>query len=70
MTRLVCNAKSWLDAKLARLNEKGQATSEYVLLILGVVLFLIVAAFALRGALNNAITAISNWIAGVTPPPV
>lgn len=59
-----------LGRPLAKLNEKGQATSEYVLLILGVVLFLIVAAFALRGALNNAITAISNWIAGVTPPPV
>ena len=70
MTRHVCSAKNWVHAKLARLNEKGQATSEYVLLILGVVLFLIVAAFALQGALNNAITAISNWIAGVTPPPI
>ena len=70
MTQVVCKAKSWLDAKLARLNEKGQATSEYVLLILGVVLFLIVAAFALRGALSGAVTAITNWIAGVTPPPV
>ena len=70
MKELLWQAWSAISARIAKINEKGQATSEYVLLILGVVLFLIVAAFALRGALNNAITAISNWIAAATPPPV
>ncbi|HKX19434.1 MAG TPA: hypothetical protein VJT33_15595 [bacterium] len=35
---------------------------EYVLLILGVVLFLLVAAFALQGVLSSAISKISSWM--------
>lgn len=49
-------------------DERGQGTVEYVLLILGVVLFLLVAAFALQGVLSNAIVSISSWIAGQNPP--
>jgi TRAP-type C4-dicarboxylate transport system permease large subunit len=41
-----------------------------VLLILGVVLFMIVAAFGLRDVLTGAVTAISTWIGSVSPPPV
>ena len=49
-------------------DEHGQGTTEYVLLILGVVLFLIVAALALQGVLNTAIDKISAWIAGQNAP--
>jgi Flp pilus assembly pilin Flp len=49
-------------------DERGQGTTEYVLLILGVVLFLIVAALALQGVLNGAIDKISTWIAGQNAP--
>ena len=49
-------------------DERGQGTTEYVLLILGVVLFLIVAAVALQGVLNGAIDQISAWIAGQNAP--
>jgi len=51
-------------------DESGQAASEYVLTILGVVLFLVVAAFALQGVLSGAVAAISSWIAAVNPPAV
>jgi len=50
------------------LDERGQGTVEYVLLILGVVLFLIVAALALQGVLSGAISKISSWMAGQNPP--
>ncbi|HKX16757.1 MAG TPA: hypothetical protein VJT33_01940 [bacterium] len=56
-----------LSGRLHR-DEQGQGTVEYVLLILGVVLFLLVAAFALQGVLSNAIVSISSWIAGQNPP--
>jgi len=59
--------QTWLMSKLDR-NERGQGTVEYVLLILGVVLFLIVAAFALQGVLSGAISKISSWMAGQNPP--
>ena len=58
---------AWLSGRLNR-DERGQGTVEYVLLILGVVLFLLVAAFALQGVLSNAIVSISSWIAGQNPP--
>lgn len=51
-----------------RHDETGQGTVEYVLLILGVVLFLLVAALALQGVLSNAIVAISSWMNGQNPP--
>ena len=51
----------WLSEKLDR-DEHGQGTVEYVLLILGVVLFLLVAAFALQGVLSSAISKISSWM--------
>ncbi len=60
-------AQAWLVSKLKR-DEHGQGTVEYVLLILGVVLFLIVAAFALQGILGTAISKISSWM-GIQAPP-
>ena len=57
----------WLTSKL-NLDERGQGTVEYVLLILGVVLFLLVAAFALQDVLSAAISKISSWMAGQNPP--
>lgn len=59
--------QTWLINKLHR-DERGQGTVEYVLLILGVVLFLLVAAFALQGVLSSAIVKISSWMAGQNPP--
>ncbi|HKS90546.1 MAG TPA: class III signal peptide-containing protein [Tepidiformaceae bacterium] len=59
--------QAWLADKLGW-DERGQGTVEYVLLILGVVLFLIVAAFALQGVLSGAISKISSWM-GIQSPP-
>lgn len=59
--------RAWLQEKF-HLDERGQGAIEYVLIILGVVLFLIVAAFGLRGGLNTAVTAVTNWIGSVSPP--
>ena len=59
--------QSWMASKLHR-DERGQGTTEYVLLILGVVLFLIVAALALQGVLNTAIDKISTWISQQNAP--
>ena len=59
--------QAWLADKLGW-DERGQGTVEYVLLILGVVLFLIVAAFALQGVLSGAISKISSWIGTQNPP--
>jgi Flp pilus assembly pilin Flp len=53
--------QAWLASRLHR-DEQGQGTVEYVLLILGVVLFLIVAAFALQGILSTSISKISSWM--------
>jgi uncharacterized protein (UPF0333 family) len=61
-------AKRWLVEKL-NMDEKGQTATEYVLVILGVVLFLVFAAFALNGILGSATNAIKNWITTVSPPP-
>jgi hypothetical protein len=61
--------RAWLGQKLGG-DESGQAASEYVLTILGVVLFLVVAAFALNGVLSGAVSKISSWIAAVNPPAV
>jgi hypothetical protein len=60
-------AQAWWADKIGR-DERGQGTTEYVLLILGVVLFLIVAALALQGVLNGAIDQISAWIAQQNAP--
>jgi len=65
---MLAYAWAWLAARLR--DEKGAAATEYVLLILGVVLFMIVAAFGLRNVLASAVTAISSWIGAVSPPPV
>jgi uncharacterized protein (UPF0333 family) len=61
--------RAWVIEKLGR-KESGQGSIEYVLVILGVVLFLIVAAFALNGVLSGAVSKISSWIAAVNPPAV
>ena len=59
--------QTWLATRLHK-DERGQGTTEYVLLILGVVLFLIVAALALQGILNSAIDKISTWISQQNAP--
>jgi hypothetical protein len=61
-------AQRWLVDRLDH-DEAGQTATEYVLVILGVVLFLVFAAFALNGILGSATNAIKNWIATVSPPP-
>lgn len=62
---------AYLRAWLAEVRgERGAAATEYVLLILGVVLFMIVAAFGLRDVLAGAVSAISTWIGSVSPPAV
>jgi Flp pilus assembly pilin Flp len=61
-------AKAWLAEKLSR-DEQGQTATEYVLVILGVVLFLVFAAFALNGVLGSAINNIQTWINSVKTPP-
>jgi len=58
---------AWLTNKLHRA-ERGQGSIEYVLLILGCVLFLIAAAILLKDMLGSAVTAISIWANGVGPP--
>jgi uncharacterized protein (UPF0333 family) len=59
--------QAWLAYKLGGA-VRGQGTVEYILLILGVVLFLIVAALALQGVLSGAISKISSWIGTQNPP--
>jgi len=59
--------RKWSTNRWLR-EERGQGTVEYVLLILGVVLFLIVAALALQGVLSGAISAISSWMGAQNPP--
>ena len=61
-------AKAWLSERLYQ-GEAGQTATEYVLVILGVVLFLVFAAFALNGILGTATNAIKNWVTTVSPPP-
>ncbi len=61
-------ARAWLFEKLSR-NEEGQGSVEYVLVILGVALFLVFAAMALRGVLGGAVTAIATWVGLAGPPP-
>ena len=58
--------RAWLSERLG--NEKGAAATEYVLLILGVVLFMIVSAYGLRAVLDGAVTRISTWIGSVSGP--
>lgn len=70
MGSLLCHIGLRACRALVRLNAKGQATSEYVLLILALVLFLAIAASVLVGSLNSAVAVISNWIAAASPPPV
>ena len=65
--QFVTLVQAWLASKLRR-DERGQGTVEYVLLILGVVLFLIVSALLLQGVLSGAIAKISTWVAGQNPP--
>jgi Flp pilus assembly pilin Flp len=61
--------RAWIATRL-NLDQQGAAATEYVLLILGVVLFMIVAAFGLRDVLKGAVDKITTWINAVqTPPP-
>lgn len=59
--------RAWLSERFD-LDEKGAAATEYVLLILGVVLFMIVAAFGLRDVLSAAVGRIGSWISAVNAP--
>jgi hypothetical protein len=61
-------AKAWLAERFEQ-DEAGQTATEYVLVILGVVLFLVFAAFALNGILGSATNAIKNWVTSVNTPP-
>jgi Flp pilus assembly pilin Flp len=61
--------RAWVNEKFGR-KESGQGSIEYVLVILGVVLFLVAAAFLLQGVLSGAVVKISSWIAAVNPPAV
>ncbi len=64
---LLTYVRAWLAEKFQR-EEWGQTAIEYVLLILGCVLFLVAAAILLKGMLGNAVSAITSWAAGVGPP--
>jgi len=64
---LIAFMHAWFTGLLRR-DERGQGTVEYVLLILGVVLFLIVSALALQNVLSGAIVKISTWMAGQNAP--
>jgi Flp pilus assembly pilin Flp len=61
-------ANAWLAERLDR-DEAGQTATEYVLVILGVVLFLVFAAFALNDILGGATNSIKNWVTSITTPP-
>jgi Flp pilus assembly pilin Flp len=61
-------ANAWLAERLGK-DEVGQTATEYVLVILGVVLFLVFAAFALNGILGGATNAIKNWVTSISTPP-
>ena len=66
--RMLEYANAWLAERLDR-DEAGQTATEYVLVILGVVLFLVFAAFALNGILGGATNSIKNWVTSITTPP-
>jgi hypothetical protein len=57
----------WWARQLHR-DKRGQGTAEYVLLILAVVLFLIIAAFALQAILNGPIFKMGTWIGHQNAP--
>lgn len=64
---LIMFVQTWLTEKLHRAN-RGQGSIEYVLLILGCVLFLVAAAILLKNVLGAAVTTISSWANTVGPP--
>jgi len=64
---LLAHVRAWLSERLHRV-QRGQGSIEYVLLILGCVLFLIAAAILLKDMLGSAVTAISSWANTVGPP--
>ena len=66
--RTLCYGEPGCMGRLHR-DETGQGTTEYVLIILGTVLFLIAATFLMRGYLTTAVAAIGTWIGTVGPPP-
>jgi Flp pilus assembly pilin Flp len=61
-------ARMWVREKLGR-DEEGEAATEYVLVMLGVALFLVFAAFTLNGVSGGPTNAIKNWITTVSLPP-
>ena len=61
-------ARMWPGENLGR-DEEGQAATEYVLVMLGVALFLVFAAFTLNGVVGGPTNAIKNWITTISLPP-
>ena len=49
-------------------DDEGQAVTEYVLLIFGIVLFLIVAVSVVTFPVSTAISRIADWTASIQPP--
>jgi uncharacterized protein (UPF0333 family) len=64
---LLASVWAWLIGKLHPADQ-GQGSIEYVLLILGCVLFLVAAAILLQNVLGGAVTAISSWANSVGAP--
>lgn len=52
----------------ANSHNRGQAVIEYVLLLFGAVLFLVVTASLLKLPLIGAVNQISSWTASIQPP--
>ncbi len=63
---LLTRVRAWLIG--SHYADRGQGSIEYVLLILGCVLFLIAAAILLQNVLGGAVTAISSWANTIGPP--
>ncbi|HET7266115.1 MAG TPA: hypothetical protein VFL28_15740 [bacterium] len=60
--------RTWVAARGQHVGERGQATVEYALIIMGLALFLVVAAFALQPVLANPVARISTWIGAQNAP--
>ena len=65
MRRILTRARASI---CARSFDKGQAVTEYVLLLLGLVTLLVVVAAAMTSPISNAVNQIVNWTASIQPP--
>jgi len=62
-------AREWVLTRFRR-NERGAVAIEYVLVVLAVALFLVLAATGLRPVLNTAVNKVGNWVNAVNAPTV